>query len=303
VAGAASTVEETACDDACPHPVRPGPRPPFRPATFAAPASRGAPLNPSEICVPVLPGAEPFHADGGPVGVLLVHGFTGSPGSLRPWAQRLAGEGYTVDLPRLPGHGTTWQECNLTQWPDWYAEVERAFDKLRETCEQVFVFGMSMGGALSLRLAEERGDQVAGLVLVNPCVSSADKLLPLLPFLKHVVGSTPGLSNDIAKPGQDEIAYDRTPLKAAHSFSSQWPTIIGDLPQVDQPLLVYRSAVDHVVPPSSAKIIFAGISSEDAEEIVLANSYHVATLDNDADRIVEGSLAFLSRLSTAHSEG
>jgi carboxylesterase len=253
--------------------------------------------------VPTIPGAEPFHADGGPVGVLLVHGFTGSPGSLRPWAQRLAAEGYTVDLPLLPGHGTTWQECNLTGWDDWYAEAERAFDKLRATCEQVFVFGLSMGAALALRLAQLRGDEVAGLVLVNPCVNSTNKQLLVLPLAKRLVGSFPGLSNDIAKPGQDEIAYDRNPIRALSSFKAQWPTLVKGLRDVHQPIQVYRSATDHVVDPSSSKLIFAGISSEDAEEIVLADSYHVATLDHDADRIIEGSLAFLAKHTTAHSEG
>jgi carboxylesterase len=253
--------------------------------------------------VPIVPGAEPFRADGGPVGVLVVHGFTGSPGSLRPWAERLAAEGYAVDLPRLPGHGTSWQECNLTQWADWYAEAERAFDKLRETCEQVFVAGLSMGGALALRLAEERGDQVSGLVLVNPCVNLTTKQLLVLPIVKHLVGSFPGISNDIKKPGQDEIAYTRTPLKALASFKAQWPALVRDLPKVDQPLLVFRSATDHVVDPSSVKLIFAGIASQDAEEVVLTNSYHVATLDNDADQIVEGSLKFLARLATGTSAG
>ena len=105
----------------------------------------------------VLPGAEPFAADGGPVGVVLSHGFTGSPQSLRPWAEHLAAAGFTVRLPRLPGHGTRWQDLNATRWPDWYGEIERAFDALRGRCDQVFAGGLSMGGTLVLRLAEQRG--------------------------------------------------------------------------------------------------------------------------------------------------
>ena len=106
----------------------------------------------------VLPGAEPYSHQGGPTGVLLCHGFTGSPGSLRPWAEYLADEGLTVSLPRLPGHGTTWQEMNRTRWEDWYAEVDRAFGELQATTDDIFLMGLSMGACLALRLAELHGD-------------------------------------------------------------------------------------------------------------------------------------------------
>jgi carboxylesterase len=117
--------------------------------------------------VPVQPGSEPFSFEGGKVGALMVHGFTGSPYSMRPWGSFLADAGLTVLGPRLPGHGTRWQEMNLTRWQDWYGEVERGFDTLRGRCDQVFVMGLSMGGTLALRLAEEKGDDLAGVVTVN----------------------------------------------------------------------------------------------------------------------------------------
>ena len=104
--------------------------------------------------MPLFPGAEPYSADGGSTGILLLHGFTGSPKSMRPWAERMSAEGHTVRLPRLPGHGTRWQDMNLTRWEDWYAEADRAFLELQKSCERVFVFGLSMGGTLTLRLAE-----------------------------------------------------------------------------------------------------------------------------------------------------
>ena len=87
------------------------------------------------------------------MGVLLCHGFTGSPQTLRPWAEYLAQQGLTVSLPRLPGHGTTWPDLGRTGWQDWYGEVDRAFGTLAGRCEQTFVFGLSMGGCLALRLA------------------------------------------------------------------------------------------------------------------------------------------------------
>src|SRR3712207_6381224 len=104
--------------------------------------------------MPLFPGAEPFAAEGGSVGVLLCHGFTGSPRSMRPWGEYLGAAGLTVALPRLPGHGTTWQELGRTRWEDWYAEVDRELADLRRRCASVFVMGLSMGGTLALRLAE-----------------------------------------------------------------------------------------------------------------------------------------------------
>jgi len=250
--------------------------------------------------MPVRPGAEPFAADRGDVGIAFVHGFTGSPASLRPWAEQVADAGYSVRVPRLPGHGTTWQDMQLTRWPDWYAEAERAYVDLQARCSQVFVFGLSMGGTLSLRLAEEH-PEVAGLVLVNPSLHSENKLLVLLPLLQRFVPTFPGVSNDIKKPGQDEIAYDRVPLKAAHSLADLWRVTTAELPSVTAPLLLFRSAVDHVVEPSNAEYLLSHVGSKDQAEVVLPESFHVATLDNDAPTIVDGSLSFLSRLTHSAS--
>lgn len=245
----------------------------------------------------VRPGAEPFAADGGRVGVLLCHGFTGSPASMRPWGEQLAAAGLTVRVPRLPGHGTTWKQMQLTRWPDWYGTVERELLDLRGRCDQVFVMGLSMGGTLTLRLAEEHPDAVDGIVLVNASVLTKNRLMALLPVLRHVVPSLPGVSNDISKPGQDEIAYDRMPLQAVHSLSQLWQVVRDDLPKVTAPVLLMRSATDHVVEPENAEFILEHIGSTDREVVVLPDSFHVATLDNDAPTIVERSLAFVRRLA------
>ena len=248
--------------------------------------------------------AEPFFADAVPdardgqrVGVLLVQGFTGSPASMTPWGRYLAEQGLGVAVPRLPGHGTTWQELNRTRWPDWYGEVDRAFEKLRANHDQVVVGGLSMGGALVLQLAADRGRDVAGVVVVNPAVSTERKDVLALPVLKHVVPSFPGIANDIKKAGVQEYGYTRTPLRAAHSMMQAWKTLRADLPRVTQPLLMFRSSVDHVVDPSSAALIRASVSSRDLTERQLVNSYHVATLDNDAPTIFEESAEFVRRVT------
>jgi len=240
-------------------------------------------------------GAEPFTHAGSDVGVLLCHGFTGTPQSLRPWGEYLANRGYTVRVPRLPGHGTTWQDMNNTRWHDWYSCVDAAFRDLHQTCKSVVVGGLSMGGALALQLAQEHGPRISGLVLVNPAVTFDDPRTRLLPVLKHLVGSLAGVGNDIKKPGVTELAYTRTPLKAAHSQFEAWQSIVRDLPEVTQPVLLLRSTQDHVVPASSSALILSRISSRDVTEILLEDSYHVATIDNDAPRIFDESAKFVER--------
>ncbi len=265
-----------------------------------------SPAHPSSevSALSVAPTAEPYHADAVPaagdgqrVGVLLVHGFTGSPASLVPWGRHLARLGLGVSVPRLPGHGTSWQEMNRTRWEDWYGEVERAFEKLRANTDQVVVGGLSMGGGLVLRLAADRGREVSGLVLVNPAVSTRRKDVLALPVLQHVLPSLPGITDDIKKPGVSEHGYERTPLRAARSMTAAWKPLREDLPKVTQPVLLLRSAVDHVVDESSSEAIRARVSSRDLTERMLENSYHVATLDHDAPIIFEESAQFIRRVT------
>lgn len=253
--------------------------------------------------MPIVAGAEPYRHDGGPTGVLLCHGLTGSPAPFRPWAEHLAAAGLTVDVPLLPGHGTTWQELNAARWPDWYAAVERSLLRLRERCDPVVVGGLSMGGCLALRLAQVHGDAVSGLVLVNPAIASRDRRLLALPLLHRVVPSMSVLSGDIAKPGQDEIAYDRNPLRALHSLTQLWKVVVADLPRVTQPVLIYRSDQDHIVDATSLGLITSRVSSTDVTAVTLPDSFHVATLDYDAETIFAGSLDFVRRLEHAAQDG
>ncbi len=253
--------------------------------------------------MPLMPGADPYSHDGGKVGVVLCHGFTGSPKSMRPWGEYLANAGLTVRVPRLPGHGTRWQDLNATGWQDWYSEIDRAFREVSKRCDTVFTMGMSMGGCLSLRLAEEKGDDLAGVVLVNPSVHTERFDRHLLPVLQLVIPAFPGISNDIKKEGVDEGAYSKIPLKAAYSLSKMWVQVKADITKVKQPVLLFRSVDDHVVEPSNAAWVLANIASSDKEEVMLANSYHVATIDNDAEVIFSGSLDFVKRLTDGKVTG
>lgn len=241
----------------------------------------------------LMPGAEPFSFDGGAVGVLLVHGFTGTPQSMRPWGEFLAAAGLTVSCPLLPGHGTRWQNMNATGWRDWYGTVDAALRDLQASCEEVFVMGLSMGGTLTLRLAEEHGTAVAGLVTVNASLTTERRDAALAPYLSKVVSSVKGVGNDVKAPGVTEVAYSRVPLKAFASLRQLWATTRADLHRVVSPVLAFRSVTDHVVEASSGRLLLAGITSSTVDEVLLPDSFHVATIDNDKDTIFNRSLDFV----------
>jgi len=250
------------------------------------------------LAEPMSAPATPDLTSGRPIGVLLVHGFTGSPASMRPWAEALAGRGYAVEVPLLPGHGTRWQDLNQVEWSDWYDTASAALDRLRADCEAVVVAGLSMGGSVALRLAEERPGDVAGIVLVNPFLSSSRKELVALPVLQRVVPSLAGVINDMKKPGQDEHGYPRLPLKGLFQVTRMWKSVVPDLPKVTQPLLYFQSREDHVIDQSSRDTVLAAVSSRDVTHRVLEESYHVATLDHDAETIYDESADFVARVTS-----
>ena len=246
----------------------------------------------------VMPGAEPFAFPGGDgpngrTGVLLVHGFTGTPMSMRPWGEHLAAEGFAVDCPLLPGHGTRWQDCNLSSHDQWTTAVGEAFDALAADCDRVFVAGLSMGGTLATRLAEVRPDDVAGLILVNPALLTQRLDAKLLPLIARLTGSWAPIAGDIKKPGIVELAYPKLPTRAMMQLRSLWAATRADLARVTAPVIVFHSVEDHVVEPVNSTILLGGVSSTDTTEVLLEDSYHVATLDNDAPRIFAGSVDWI----------
>ena len=248
---------------------------------------------------PLTVAARPELTGGRRIGVLLSHGFTGSPVSMRPWGRALAEKGYGVRVPLLPGHATSWQDLNTKTWDDWYGTLDAELDALVAEHDAVVVGGLSMGGALVLRLAADRGEEISGVMVVNPAVATKRLDVKALPVMKHLVASFPGIANDIKLPGVEEHGYTRTPLKAIHSLIRSWKPLVADLPNVKAPLIYFRSAVDHVVDEASQPIILEGVSSTDVELVPLPESFHVATLDNDAPTIFARSAEFVARVTAA----
>lgn len=245
------------------------------------------------------------HGDNGDA-VLLIHGFTSGPRSLRPWADALLAAGYTVSLPVLPGHGTRWEDLAATGHESWTRAVEAEFDALATTHRKVFVAGLSMGGTLALHLGIRRDP--AGIVLVNPALSMVDRTAPLAGVLKRFIASVPAIANDIARPGQDEGAYPRTPVAAVHQLRRLISATRRRLDTVRAPVLAYRSLVDHVVSERGIDALrreLVGMHPAGVPRLqlrFLERSRHVATLDYDADAIFTGSVAFFDRLG-GHGHG
>lgn len=242
-------------------------------------------------------GAEPFGAEGASAetGVLVIHGFTGTPQGVRPWAQHLATSGWTVLAPRLPGHGTTLADFAASSPEDWVGEAEMALDGLFEHCSSVFLCGLSMGATIALDLAARHGDRVAGVVGVNPTVYSEDPRRHLAPLLGRLPFSVKGIGSDIADPSQRELCYDKVPLKTAAKLIGFQDRVKAELERVTQPLLLFVSRQDHVVPPGNTSYVAEHVSSDDVEVVWLERSYHVATLDYDAPMIFERSTEFVAK--------
>jgi len=233
---------------------------------------------------------------GGKIGVLVIHGFGGSPVSVDPWAKALLGEGFTVSVPRLPGHGSSWVELNRTSYHDWLTEVDVALTKLLELCDRVFVAGFSMGGALALRLAQIRGSEIEGLLLVNPVVHDRRRVMKLVPVLQLFIPSLKGGPTDVAAPNPPLHSYRRIALKALHSARKLWRITERDLYLVDTPLFIGYSPLDHVVNPENSETIIDNVSSIDIREIVFERSFHNVALDYDSDLLNSESISFIKEV-------
>jgi carboxylesterase len=234
--------------------------------------------------------SSPGHGALANIGVAMSHGFTGSPVSLLAWAQDLADQGFAVNLPLLPGHGTRWEDLAQTRWEQWYSAFEDAYLDLARRCDAVYTAGLSMGGTLALRVAQHH--QPAGVVVVNPALTFADRRARVSGLLKYLVKSVPAIGNDIKLAGVSEEAYLRTPVAGVHQLAGLFADTVAGLPKITAPTLVFRSTVDRVVPDTSLAVLSKRIGTPALEIVRLENSYHVATMDNDAPQIFARSADF-----------
>lgn len=238
--------------------------------------------------------AEEFYFPGNKAGVLVIHGFTGSTQSMRFLGEQLAKEGFTVFGPRLTGHGTEPEDMEQASFKDWIENVENGLVKLKETCEEIFVAGLSMGGTLTLYLAENH-PEIKGIMPINAATHMPGMNEYYQELSAAATRFVDGIGSDIKKEGVQELAYSKTPVKSMHELIELSKQVRKHLSKITAPALVLSSSVDHVVPPENSKEIYDRISSAEKEFVSLENSYHVATLDNDKELIARKCAAFIHK--------
>jgi carboxylesterase len=241
----------------------------------------------------ILTGAEPFFYPGDERGVLLPHGFTGSPSEMRLMGEFLHNQGYTVYGPRLPGHGTQLRDMEQTEWRQWYGTVEDGFHILKGICREVSVVGLSMGGILALLLASEY--PVKRVVSLSAPIYIADQRLKWLNVYRMFHRYVPKRRRKLDVAPDYYVGYDRTPLRSLSSLLEVIQHAKRRLSQIRAPLLVVQSRTEHTVRPESADYIYQQAGSADKELFWLQKSGHIVTLDSEKEIVFKHVAAFLEK--------
>ena len=240
---------------------------------------------------PLVEGSGAFTLEGGPRGVLMIHGFSANPYGLHPFAEALHTRGFTVHVPLLSGHGTSWEDLERARWTDWERQMGAALSTLRDRTEAIGVVGLSFGGALALHLAAHHPRDVRAVVVVNPYVM--DRRILSAPVVRFVRRTVKGVVDDISEPGPTERGYERIPVRALAQVARFQSRVRAALPRVRQPILAFDSGQDHVIPKGNAGLVLRRVGSRDKELVSLSRSYHVAWLDTEAEQLFERTAAFL----------
>lgn len=227
--------------------------------------------------------APPFLLEAGPIGVLLIHGFTASPTEMRPLGDFLHQRGLTVSGIRLPGHGTSPGDLAGTCWEDWYGEVESGFDALHRTCDVVFVAGLSAGGLLGTLLAAREPQRLRGLCLLCPAFYLHSRLLFLAPLLAPIIRSIPKSPRDREYlKHHDLFSYPDIPTPALAQLHRLIHRGREEFSRVQQPTIIFLGQKDETVRPSSGITLFNRHSNPDRSLVYLPHADHILTVEPGA---------------------
>ena len=235
-----------------------------------------------------------FLWEGGPVGVLLSHGYTATTAEVRPLGRFLHERGYTVSGPLLPGHGTTPQEMNRCRWETWAEAFESAYLDLAARCERVFVGGESMGGLLALYLASQH-PEVAGVMayaaaLVVPASFAQTVLLPLLAPLGVILQKGPSAPSAADARWQ---GYDQNPLRATRQLFALQAATRARLSAIAQPILIVQGRLDTSVDVAAPDVIYRSVRSTEKYVRWFEHSTHCVLLDQEWEDVAALTLRFM----------
>lgn len=255
------------------------------------------PFETPEAAHPFLAGAEPFLYEAGPVGCLLVHGFTSSAHEMRVLARFLADRGITAGAPLLAGHGSAPEDLQGKMWRDWYDSVSRALEVMLQKCSRVYMAGLSLGGALTLYAASQRGNDLAGIVAMSAPIYVPHGFTYLLRGIQSQMPYLNKPYRDIEDPEaiHNHVGYMRSPVDATASLVEFLGEVRAALPKIHVPTLIIYSRHDHVVPSVSSHYIYSRIESNDKRMIALHRGYHVVTVDYDHQRVFDAIYDFIAR--------
>jgi carboxylesterase len=237
-----------------------------------------------------------FQSNSSNIGILVVHGFGSTPQSIEYYCKKLHQAGFHIEAPCLTGHAARWKAMNQLTYHDWIRDVEVSYKKIKERASQVFIAGLSMGGALALKIAQQYPD-ISGIILINHAVFlNRDWRMLFLPIIMQFMTSTPAkVGGDLKDPDAYEITYGRIPLKGTFQLLKLLKNVRKSHKNIKQPVVLFKSTEDHVIPAGSAFYTMKYIASKEKELIWLNHSCHVATMDFDKDFIVEKSIQFVKK--------
>jgi carboxylesterase len=253
---------------------------------------------PSLTMTHLMRGAEPYYFRGGPVGALVIHGFTGSPKEMRPLAEALAGAGHTVLGLRLPQHGTFPDDMFRSTALDWQNAALDGYHLLRSHCESVFVIGLSMGGALALWLAAQQ--PLAGVVAMStpsqPRLDSMGWQAPYAHWIGRFIRYLPKGPDTVSDPEQqaEHVSYPAYPVRAIAPLRAVIQASIEALPRLTAPALLVHSHADATVAEANLHFIAEHIGATDKEILWLEHSGHVVTEEAEREVVFARVIAFVS---------
>jgi carboxylesterase len=240
---------------------------------------------------------QPFAFDRGPIGCVLLHGFTAAPKEMRPLGEYLAARNYTVRGVRYAGHGTSPQDLARTTRHDWVASAAEAVTELRGRCAQVWAIGLSLGGLIGLHLAEQ--NLVDGVCAIAPAIFPPDRRMTiarlLTPFMPYTRKDLADLQDPIALA--EHADYELFPTRAVAELNALMRQARRHLAQIDIPLLLVFAQHDRVVPLDTLDYIWPRVTSADKQQVILERGGHIVTEDYDK----EIAFAAIERFLQQHS--